>query len=403
VSGKSDTPDFDKTVTAKESTHVNEWRKLVIKRVAIALLACTITQGAHAADQRRKVILDDDGFSLAQWLAIKSPDVDVLGVTTVSGDAWQKEATAYALRGVEIAGRPDIPVMSGATYPLLNSEKITERWEALYGKLTWKGVWMKHWVEPTMQGLPPYHGPDVVPDLVWGNPSHAASSERAADFMIRMVHAYPGQVTIIETGPMINLALAQKLDPEFAGLAKELVYMGGSLNPRQTRPDKVASEFAREFVNSPRREFNIRFDPEAASIALRAPWRHVVMVPVDPSTDTEMSTDLVHTLGAGSTPVAQAMRSRAGGFPLWDEIAVAVWLDPTLITKSTNLFVDVNSQLGASYGDIVSWSPGYEPGLGENKNEIVEKVDVPRLEAMLKRIVDLPQPPSTGRPIPAVK
>ena len=48
---------------------------------------------------------------------------------------------------------------------LLNSEKLTDRWEALYGKLTWRGAWMKQWVEPTKQKLPPYHGPDVVPDL----------------------------------------------------------------------------------------------------------------------------------------------------------------------------------------------------------------------------------------------
>ncbi|KAK0357995.1 hypothetical protein LTR94_037119, partial [Friedmanniomyces endolithicus] len=81
-----------------------------------------------------------------------------------------------------------------------------------------------------------------------------------------MVRRYPGEVTIIEGGPMTNLALAQRLDPAFAGLARELVYMGGSLNPQRVRDDRSARDFAREFVNTPRREFNIRFDPEAASI-----------------------------------------------------------------------------------------------------------------------------------------
>lgn len=124
---------------------------------------------AHA--EPRKVILDDDGFALAQWMIIKAPNVQVLGVTTVTGDAWAKEATAYALRGVEIAGRADLPVFTGASFPLVNTEAQTERWETLYGKMVWKGVWMKHWVEPTLQKLPPYHGPDVVPDLPQGNPT----------------------------------------------------------------------------------------------------------------------------------------------------------------------------------------------------------------------------------------
>ena len=65
-------------------------------------------------------------------------------------------------------------------------------------------------------------------------------------------------------------ALAQRLDPEFASLVKELVIMGGSLAPRQVLEGKSASDFAREFVNTPRREFNIRFDPEAASMAAPA-------------------------------------------------------------------------------------------------------------------------------------
>lgn len=129
--------------------------------------------------------------------------------------------------------------------------------------------------------------------------------------MIDMVHRYPHQVSIIATGPLTNLALAQRLDPEFASLAKELVYMGGSLNPRQTRPDEVAHQFAREFLNTPRREFNIRFDPEGASIALRAPWAKITMIPVDPSTDTELTPALLKRLAALTRPwLARSRRER---------------------------------------------------------------------------------------------
>ena len=119
----------------------------------IVLLASMTAMAVQAADARRKVIIDDDGFSLMQILLLEAPDVDVLGLTTVSGDFWANRATAYALRGVEILGRTDVPVVRGATYPLLNSEEATARWEALYGKLTWKGAWMKSWVEPTVQSL----------------------------------------------------------------------------------------------------------------------------------------------------------------------------------------------------------------------------------------------------------
>ncbi|WP_279379580.1 nucleoside hydrolase [Asaia prunellae] len=241
---------------------------------------------------------------------------------------------------------------------------------------------------------------DVVPDLPQGNPTVKAQSERAADFMIDMVHRYPHQVSIIATGPLTNLALAQRLDPEFASLAKELVYMGGSLNPRQTRPDEVAHQFAREFLNAPRREFNIRFDPEGASIALRAPWAKITMIPVDPSTDTELTPALLKRLSRSDTPVARSLKTREAGFPLWDEIAAAVWLDPSLITRKADLYVDVNTQFNASYGDILSWSPGYQPGLGEGRTIVVQRIDIPRFEDLMDRLVAAPQKPLSGRPLP---
>ncbi|MBB3174902.1 inosine-uridine nucleoside N-ribohydrolase [Endobacter medicaginis] len=357
----------------------------------MALLAgASIAARAADTPPARLVILDDDGFSLAQWMVLKAKDVTVLGECTVSGDVWQKEATAQALRGLEIAGRTDVKVYPGATYPLLNSEKLTDRWEALYGKLTWRGAWMKQWVEPTKQKLPPYHGPDVVPDLPQGNPHTRPADESAAAFMIRMVHRYPGQVSIVETGPMTNLALAQKLDPQFASLAKELVYMGGSLNPRRVLASPESADFAREFANSPRREFNIRFDPEAASITMRAPWRRIVMVPVDPSTATEMSDALVKRLSAADTPIARALRGPASHFPLWDEITTAVWLDPSLITGSHELYIDTNTAFSAGYGDILSWTPGYQPDLDEQREQVVLSVDVGRLETLMVGLVSRP-------------
>lgn len=320
-------------------------------------------------------------------MLLRDPGVQLMGLTVVTGDLWRDEAVAHALRGLELAGRTDVPVVPGAVMPLLNTEARTERWEALYGKLVWKGAWMRQWVEPTKQSAPHYHAPDVVPALPEGAPTTKPRAEHAAEFIIRTVRAYPGEVTIIAAGPFTNIAIALSLDPGIAALAAGLVYMGGSLDPVQTRSDIPAAEFAREFVNSPRREFNLRFDPEAASIVMHAAWRSIVMVPVDPSTATEITPALLHRLSEARTPLARLIATREPGFPMWDEIATAVWLDPSLITSATRLYVDVNTQFDAGYGDTLSWSPDYQPGLGEQIETVVRRIDVRHFEALLTRLL----------------
>ncbi|MES2158883.1 MAG: nucleoside hydrolase [Pseudomonadota bacterium] len=358
-------------------------------RLLATLLVLLMTIGlAHADTPKRKVIIDDEGFALMHLMLLESPDVDVLGITTVTGNAWANRATAMALRGLEIAHRTDVPVVQGATYPLLNTEVLTDRWEALYGKLTWKGAWMKQWVEPTQQSTPPYFGPNDPVVLPEGNPTTKARDEIAANFLIRMVRQYPGEVTIIAAGPLTNLALAQRLDPAFASLAKELVYMGGSLNPWQALDNRAAADFAREFVNTPRREFNIRFDPEAASIVARSPWKAITIVPVDPSTGTQRSRSLLDRMAKSASPdLARFIAAMEPGFPLWDEIAAGVWLDPTLVTDQQTLYVDYNSQFGPGYGDMLSWFAPYRPGLGEQPATVIRTIDAARLEALMVRLM----------------
>jgi purine nucleosidase len=359
--------------------------------ITLALSAATALSD-DAAD-KRLVILDDDGFGIAEWMVVQAPGVEVLGVTQVTGNEWVKVGVANALRALERAGRTDIPVIPGATYPLMNTEKRTALWEQLYGRLTWKGAWHQEWVEDTEQSLPEYLGPDEMPEtLPWGWPTTEAADEIAANFLIRKVREHPGEVTIIAMGPLTNLALAQRLDPAFAGLARELVYMGGSLNPQQSLNSVSAAQFAREFAHSPRREFNIRFDPEAAAIVLRAPWRSIVMVPVDPSTATELTPALRRRISAANTPIGEALAGTETGFPLWDPIATGIWLDTALIRESEEAFVDVNTQFGPSYGDMISWAPGYEPGLGEQRQQAVRAIDVSGLEDLMEALLTRPAP-----------
>ena len=125
----------------------------------------------------------------------------------------------------------------------------TELWQQRYGSVTWLGAWTPKF----------YHPPDQLGEMPEGKPTTKAADEDAAHFLVRMVRKYPHEVTIYAGGPMTNIALAISIDPEFPKLAKELVFMGASLNPQTDNP---------EFRNTPRHEFNIWFDPEAAHITL---------------------------------------------------------------------------------------------------------------------------------------
>ena len=77
-----------------------------------------------------------------------------------------------------------------------------------------------------------YHPPFELPRLVEGEPTLKPSSEDAAHFLIRQVHAHPHEVTIYAAGPLTNIALAVSIDPQFAALTQGIVIMGGSLSPQ---------------------------------------------------------------------------------------------------------------------------------------------------------------------------
>src|SRR5258708_3428995 len=191
-------------------------------RVPIALLL-TANCLMSWAQQRRKVIINEDcsgpgGSNLQTILVmVQSPQVEVLGITVVSGDQWRDEEVAHTLRLLEIIGRTDIPVVPGAVFPLVRRREETQMWQQRYGKVAYAGAWDDRW----------RHEPFVVPTLPEGQPTTKPSDEDAAHFLIRMVRKYPHEVTIYEGGPMTNLALAISIDPRFPELAQELVFMVG--------------------------------------------------------------------------------------------------------------------------------------------------------------------------------
>jgi purine nucleosidase len=364
----------------------------VLSLIAITLLASVCC--AQDSGGRRKVIIDQDAFGPASsnlqaiLMLLQASDVDLLGITVPSGDGWRDEEVSHTLRLLEIARRTEVPVHPGAVFPLVNSQQRTRIWEQLYGKLFYKGAWTESWPSEGTVRRSPYHAdPFLVPPSPAGEPKIKPSSETAAAFLVRAVHEFPGQITIIAAGPLTDLALASRLDPQFSSLAKELVFMGGSYNP-------VAADnaFAEEYVNAPRREFNMRFDPEAASMVLHEPWKRITQVPIDPTTRTFFKPEYFRQLGSGRAPFDAYLAEFGQPYPMWDELAVAVWLDPSIVTRSATLLVDVDTSYTAGYGDTLSWSVGAGPGLGERAVLVVQDVDVPMFEHMTLDLLSRPTP-----------
>jgi purine nucleosidase len=322
---------------------VRQARMLSALGTAILLLLaiCLIAPTAFAADAapRRKVIIDQDAFGPAGsnlqaiLMLLQSRDVEVLGITIPSGDGWRDEEVSHTLRLLEIAHRTEVPVVPGAMFPLVNTPARTKIWEALYGKLFYKGAWTETWPDKGAVRRSPFHAdPFLVPPSPAGEPKIRPAADNA---------------------------------------------------------------FAAEYVNAPRREFNMRFDPEATSIVLHEPWKKITEVPIDPTTRTFFKPEYIQEVARGQAPFDAYLGQFGQSFPMWDELAVAVWLDPSLITRRATLAVDVDvdTSFTAGYGNTLSWAAGEGPGLGERPVEVVLDVDVPRFERFALNLLSAPTPP----------
>ena len=258
--------------------------------------------------QKRLVLIDQDGSGpggsnqMAMLALLQAPQVEVLGITMVTGNAWRDEETVHTLRMLELTGHADVPLARGAVFPLVRSQEETRLAAALDGKVTWLGAWGQGpttldehpgGVTPVTPENPHAHGPYEIPPLPEGQPALKPIDEDAAHFLIRQVRAHPHQVTLYAGGPLTNIALAISIDPEFAALTQGIVLMGGSLNPQTDDP---------EFATSPRHEFNFWFDPEAAHIVLRAPWPRVDITTVDISIKAPFTKQMLDANREGAEP-----------------------------------------------------------------------------------------------------
>jgi len=332
---------------------------------------------AQASSQKIKVIVDQDARGPCSTdmqsilMFVQSPRAEVLGITIVSGDLWMDQETLHTLRALEIAGRTDIPVYRGAVFPLLNSKEEAERWETFYGEHLYKGAWN--------DGMP---GPFERVPLSEGEPTTKPAEGDAAHFMVEAVNAHPGEVVIWSGGPLTNIALALMLDPKLPEKAKELVVMGGGIERALYR-----------------REFNWWWDPEAARMVLRAPWKRVTITPVDISAKTRHSEALVERIAQSPNPVAQYIKrfnrqQPPGPDPdwvpwifMWDEVSVASVLEPSIITEARDMYVDVEIDHGIDYGTTLAWELDQHQPLGVGRVRVQFDLNLDRFYALYVQLM----------------
>src|SRR5260221_1486570 len=275
----------------------------------------------------------DDGLALA--FALSSPELDIVGITTVAGNYNLARANADVLRMLEIAKREDVKVYSGAKRPLVHEKDAFAT--SHYGK------W---WSD------------DPAPAPPGGFAKKALESTPAADFMIRTVTARSGQIEILAIGPLTNLAHAIRQQPAFAASVKRITIMGGAI---ASLPDGAGNI-------TPNAEFNFWVDPEAARVVLRS-GIPIVLSPLNVSMKTSFDRDSFRAIAASGSPIAKMidarMRERYDANPdyhphMYDEVAVASLVDPTLV-KTRSMIVDVDATPGIDYGVSVGGAAAW-PG-----------------------------------------
>lgn len=213
----------------------------------------------------RKVLFDcDPGVddSIAILFGLRSPELEFVGFTTVFGNTDVENTAQNALRLVELAGKPDIPVAKGAATPYSPLK------QPFFGREV--------------------HGEDGLGNTNMPAPRGKLQPVSAAQMIVETIMANPGEITLAAVGPLTNLALALRLEPRIVQVVKEVVIMGGAA-------------FCSGNVSAVA-EANISNDPLAANMVFRAGWP-LTMVGLDVTKKTRMTKDWLEGIFQTGTPV----------------------------------------------------------------------------------------------------
>jgi purine nucleosidase len=309
------------------------------------------TRKAVSTGGKKKLIYDQDHRgplstdTVATLMLLQADNIDLLGICTVTCDMWAKQETAYALRLLEIMGRPDVPVYLGAQEPLVNTKAEAQMRYRMFGSRTlgnegYLGCFAndggsRDVIEPLP---PPYSRFAEI----------QAQPEPAADFMIRTVRAHPNEVTIYCGGPMTNLALAATLAPDIVPITQEVIFMGGGMHHSTS-------------------SVNVYFDAEAAKIGFRAGWPKLTLVTTDLAEQVHLADDgkVDYIVDHAQSPITDLFRlyeqqpqrenPRRQSFRMPDEMMAAHAIDPAIFSGFDEMYIDIVTHNDGHYGDTSFW------------------------------------------------
>lgn len=270
---------------------------------------------------RQKIILDcDPGHddAVAILLAANSPQLELLGVTVTSGNQTLENTRRNACHVLQWVGKEEIPIYAGCDRPMVRDKMIAA----------------------DIHGSTGLDGPVFPPLRKTWEPEHAVS------YLIRTLLDSDGDITMVTTGPMTNLAMALRLEPRIAEKIRRIVLMGGSYTNGNVTPAA---------------EFNIIADAEAAHVCFTA-GRPMTMVGLDVTRKVLCYPEIVARMATVGTCASRLFVDLMGHFcktqkavfgweggPLHDPVTIASLLDPALLmTKAMNVRIDLRST--DSYG-----------------------------------------------------
>lgn len=290
-------------------------------------------------------MFSDDAYALT--MLANSGKVEILGTTVVPGNVWLNEGIAYLLRFLEIIKHTDIPVMPGVKEPLMGSRYMSlGAEEILWGNSEYVGAYDRpapiSYTDLGEYSDAPYGGYSK------NNPMNIG----AVDFIANEIYKNPNEITIFALGPCTNIALFVREYTYLVPMVKRIIYMGGAFDvPGNTTPAA---------------EFNFWFDPEAAKISLRAPFKEQIIVPLDVCEKvfyTKKEYDRI--VSGGNSELVKMFKNLHGPIfeknPeyrsfVWDSITAAIFLQPDIITLIDERYVDIEDTLGPNYGRSIGYS-----------------------------------------------
>ncbi|XP_004251983.1 probable uridine nucleosidase 2 [Solanum lycopersicum] len=319
------------------------------------------------ATEPKKIIIDTDpgiDDAMAIFVALESPEVEVIGLTTIYGNVYTTLATRNALHLLDIAGRTDIPVAEGSHVTITKGTKLR----------------IADFV----------HGTDGLGNQNFPAPNGKPIEQNAADFLVQQASLYPGKITVVALGPLTNIALAIQSDPDFVKNIGQIVVLGGAFSVNGN-------------VN-PAAEANIFGDPDAADIVFTS-GADVLAVGINVTHQVVLTDFDRDELAKSNGKYAKYLDKILGvyfgyhheaystkGVYLHDPTALLAAVDPSLITYTegvvrvqTNgitrgLTLFYNKQ--KRFGEVSEWSD--KPSV-----KVAVTVDAPRvLKLVMERLIN---------------